>query len=98
MCCPSFESLDTPEVNCCQGQCKTHVLKELEDEVHQCSVRLIFLVPRCPTLNHIEVNFRKMKHWIQKCVNLVLSLHSEIALDVSVPVREKGNALGLCDH
>ena len=40
---------------------KIHMLKELEDAVHQRGVRMIFLPPHSPELNPIEVCFGQLK-------------------------------------
>ena len=45
---------------------KIHMFQELENAVHQCGARLIYLPPYSPELNPIEVCFGKLKRWIQK--------------------------------
>ena len=80
---------------------KIHMFKELEDAVHQCGARLIFLPPYSPELNPIEVCFGQLKRWIQKHANLVFPLHPEMVLDVAMPACTKDieqGALGLYGH
>lgn len=80
---------------------KIHMFKELEDAVHQCGARLIFLPPYSPELNPIEVCFGQLKHWIQKHANLVFPLYPEMVLDVAMPACTKDieqGALGLYGH
>ena len=80
---------------------KIHMFKELEDAVHQCGARLIFLPPYSPELNPIEVCFGQLKRWIQKHANLVFPLYPEMVLDVAMPACTKDTeqgALGLFGH
>ena len=77
------------------------MFQELEDAVHQCGARLIYLPPYCPELNPIEVCFGQLKRWIQKHANLVFPLYPEMVLDIAMPACtkdiEKGT-LGLYGH
>lgn len=38
-----------------------HMYRELEDAVHQCGARLLFLPPYCLELNPIEIGFGALK-------------------------------------
>ena len=80
---------------------KIHMFKELEDAIHQCGARLIFLPPYSPELNPIEVCFGQLKRWIQKHANLVFPHYPEMVLDVAMPACtqeiDKGT-LGLFGH
>ena len=80
---------------------KIHMFKELEDAVHQCGARLIYLPPYSPELNPIEVCFGQLKRWIQKHANLVFPLYPEKVLDVAMPACTKDiehGTLGLYGH
>ena len=68
---------------------KIHMFKELENAVHQCGARIIFLPPYSPELNPIEVCFGQLKRWIQKHANLVFPLCPEMVLDVAMPACTK---------
>ena len=63
---------------------KIHMYKELENSIHQCGARLIFLPPYSPQLNPIEVCFGLLKRWIQKNANLVFPLYPEMVLEVAM--------------
>lgn len=63
---------------------KIHMYKELEDVIHQCGARLLFLPPYSPQLNPIEVCFGRLKRWIQKNANLVFPLYPEEVLKVGM--------------
>ena len=79
---------------------KIHMYKELEDMVHQCGARLIFLPPYSPELNPIEVCFGQLKRWIQRHANLVFPLQPERVLEVAMvecTERSEGT-LGLYSH
>ena len=80
---------------------KIHMFKELEDAVHQCGARLIYLPPYSPELNPIEVCFGQLKRWIQKNANLVFPLYPEKVLDVAMRACTKDiqhGTLGLYGH
>ena len=80
---------------------KIHMFQELEDAVHQCGARLIFLPPYSPELNPIEVCFGQLKCWIQKHANLVFPLYPEKVLEVAMPACTKEvehGTLGLYSH
>ena len=80
---------------------KIHMFKELEDAVHQCGARLIYLPPYSPELNPIKVCFGQLKRWIQKNANLVFPLYPEMVLDVAMPACTKDidhGTLGLYGH
>ena len=77
---------------------KINMLKELEDVVHQCRARLLFLYPCSPELSPIEVQFVMLKRWIQKHVNLVFPLFPALTLEVTMHVCTKENTLGLHGH
>ena len=80
---------------------KIHMFKELEDAVHQCGARIVFLPPHSPELNPIEVCFGQLKRWIQKHANLVFPLHPEMVLEVAMPACTKDidhGTLGLYGH
>ena len=80
---------------------KIHMFKELEDAVHQCGARLIYLPPYSPELNPIKVCFGQLKRWIQKNANLVFPLYPEKVLDVAMPACTKDishGTLGLYGH
>ena len=80
---------------------KIHMFKELEDAVHQCGARIVFLPPCSPELNPIEVCFGQLKRWIQKHANLVFPLHLEMVLEVAMPACTKDidhGTLGLYGH
>ena len=80
---------------------KIHMFQELENAVHQCGARLIYLPPYCPELNPIEVCFGKLKRWIQKNANLVFPLYPEMVLDVGMTACTKDvehGTLGLYGH
>ena len=68
---------------------KIHMYKELEDAIHQCGARLIFLPPYSPELNPIEVCFGLFKAWIQKHANMIFPLYPELVLDVAMPACTK---------
>eukprot|EP00957_Ditylum_brightwellii_P115353 8796663-Ditylum_brightwellii.AAC.1 len=80
---------------------KIRVIKELEDAVHQCGARLMFLPPYSPELNPIKVCIGQLKCWIQKHENLVFPLYPELVLDAVMPVCTKDieqGALRLFGH
>ena len=80
---------------------KIHMFQELEDAVHQCGARLIFLSPYSPELNPIEVCFGQLKRWIQKHANLVFPLYPEMVLEVAMKACTKDiphSTLGLYRH
>ena len=80
---------------------KIHIFQELENAVHQCGARIIFLPPYSPELNPIEVCFGQLKRWIQKHANLVFPLHPEMVLEVAMRACTKQNTsdtLGLFSH
>ena len=80
---------------------KIHMFKELEDAVHQCGARLLFVPPYSPELNPIEVCFGQLKRWIQKNANLIFLLYPEKVLDVAMPACTKDKnrgTLGLYGH
>ena len=80
---------------------KIHMFKELEDAVHQCGARIVFLPPHSPELNPIEVCFGQLKRWIQKHANLIFPLHPEMVLEVAMPACTKDidhGTLGLYGH
>ena len=80
---------------------KIHMFKELEEAVHQCGARLIYLPPYSPELNPIEVCFGQLKRWIQKNANLVFPLYPEMVLDVAMRACTKDikqGTLGLYGH
>ena len=68
---------------------KIHMYKELEEAVHQCGARLIFLPPYSPQLNPIEVCFGRLKRWIQRNANLVFPLYPEEVLEVAMKMCTK---------
>ena len=76
---------------------KIHMLKELEDSVHQCGARLVSLSPCSPERNHIEVHFGQLKIWIQKHASLAFPLFPELLLDVAMATYRK-NTLVLHGH
>lgn len=63
---------------------KIHLYDELQDAVHQCGARLIFLPPYSPQLNPIEICFGLLKRWIQKNANLVFPLYPEKVLEIAM--------------
>ena len=80
---------------------KIHMFKELEDAVHQCGAKLIYLPPYSPELNPIEVCFGQLKRWIQKHANLIFPLFPEKVLDVAMPACTEdivNGTLGLYGH
>ena len=81
---------------------KIHMFKELQDSIHQCGARLLFLPPYSPELNPIEVCFGRLKSWIQKHANLVFPLYPEKVLEVAMrSCLNQGTqegALGLYAH
>jgi len=80
---------------------KIHMFEELEDAVHQCGARLIYLPPYSPELNPIEVCFGQLKRWIQKHANLTFPLYPEMVLEVAMPACTKDveqGTLGLYGH
>ena len=80
---------------------KIHMFKELEDAVHQCGARLIYLPPYSLELNPIEVCFGQLKRWIQKHANLVFPLYPEMVLEVAMSACKKDvndGTLGLYGH
>ena len=80
---------------------KIHMFRELEDAVHQCGARLIFLPPYSPELNPIEVCFGQLKRWIQKYANLVFPLYPEEVLKIAMPACTSDiehGTLGLFGH
>lgn len=79
---------------------KIHMYKELEEVIHQCGARLIFLPPYSPELNPIEVCFGQLKRWIQRHANLVFPLYPERVLKVAMPscTRQSAGTHGLYAH
>ena len=63
---------------------KIHMNRELEESVHQCGARLLFLPPHPPQLNPIEVCFGLLKRWIQKNANLTFPLYPELVLKIGM--------------
>ena len=72
---------------------KIHMFKELEDAVHQCGARLIYLPPYSLELNPIEVCFGQLKRWIQINVNLIFPLYPEMVLDVAMHALKTSSML-----
>ena len=80
---------------------KIHMFQELENAVHQCGARLIFLPPYSPELNPIEVCFGQLKRWIQKHANLAFPPHPEMVLEVAMQActnKNTSDTLGLFSH
>ena len=63
---------------------KIHLYKELENVIHQCGARLLFLPPYSPELNPIELCFGRLKEWIQKHANLTFPLYPKAVLEVAM--------------
>jgi len=79
---------------------KIHVFPELEEAIHQCGARLIFLPPYSPELNPIEVCFGQLKRWIQRYANLVFPKYPVQVLDVAMVqcTKSEVGAKGLFAH
>ena len=80
---------------------KIYMFEELEDAVHQCGARLIYLPPYSPELNPIEVCFGQLKCWIQTNANIIFPLYPEIMMDVAMSACTKDInhcTLGLYGH
>ena len=79
---------------------KIHMFKELEDTIHQCGAKLIFLPPYSPELNPIEVAFGQLKRWIQRYANLCFPLFPELVLETAMPLctAQETGAQGLYCH
>ena len=77
------------------------MFRELEDVVHQCGARLVFLPSYSPELNPTEFCFGQLKRWIKRNANLLFPLYSELILDTVMPTCTKDiehGTLGLYGH
>ena len=70
---------------------KIHMFNVLEDAVHQCGARLLFLPPYCPEVNPIEICFGLLKGWIQNHANLMFPLYPKLVLELAMPNCIKSN-------
>ena len=79
---------------------KIHMFKELEETVHQCGAKLIFLPPYSPELNPIEIAFGQLKRWIQRHANLCFPMCPEKVLEVAMPLctEQQSGAEGIYSH
>ena len=79
---------------------KIHMFKELQDTVHQCGAKLLFLPPYSSELNPIEIAFGQLKRWIQRHANLCFPLIPEKVLEVAMPLctEQEAGAEGIFAH
>lgn len=81
---PTLNPWPLPRSIVVMDNAKIHAYPELQEAIHQCGARLIFVPPYCPQLNPIEPCFGLLKRWLQRRANLVFPLYPDQALDIAM--------------
>ena len=58
--------------------------KEIEEVIHACSARIVYLPPYSPQLNPIEKGFGLLKQWLKRNADHVFRECPELVLDVAM--------------
>ncbi|OWZ02941.1 Transposase [Phytophthora megakarya] len=60
---------------------KIHAYPELQEAIHQCDARILFIPLYCSHLNIIEPCFELLKRWLQMHANLMFHLNPDRVLN-----------------
>lgn len=63
---------------------RIHMYAELEQVIHGCCARILYLPPYSPQLNPIEKGFGLLKHWLQKEAHHAFRECPELVMDVAM--------------
>lgn len=81
---PTLNPWPLPRSIVVMDNAKIHAYPELQEAIHQCGARLIFLPLYWPQLNPIEPCFGLLKRWLQRRANLVFPLYPDQVLDIAM--------------
>lgn len=73
---------------------KIHMYRGLEEVIHKCGARLIYLPPYSPQLNPIEKGFGLLKRWLMKHANLTFRINPNLVLQAAMPMCTKLQSFG----